>query len=581
MTSVWVKVYIGQDDQDPRTSEIKQIPENISDLKEKVKEKRPNDLNHCDAARLDVYPVGTDVSNLEGAQKLDPQAPMEEVALPKKRGEYLIVVAPKSTLGPAVEQPPPQGTDQQQQQESSLAAQKMLQRSQQIVAQWTQGLTLPTTVDGLRNAVRAVLPKALPSPYHATITGLDQPVGDVLAVANEAALLVPQLAKLVGSIYSSSKFGENEDSVHSLIDALVLDPMKIIGDGADCIFKWNRNGIDASGATVKGLRPDVLMWLPSGVLAFKGEDKALESDIGMARCELLTKLGNFSDTFFGQAQYQICYAAGGSLLEFLVITRDPSGGRPTCSSLTDQVNLSTVRGRSLCVRYAINIARVLVSLQRAHPEGSVVRLGSRITTHSSVVEVFGDFVRKQTKDFTGEVLQDLYQQIKDRQAPCLVYADDNITFTRTNGLTVHISPVGFCGRPPASFAEMVVAGRQILTALIWLHENGWVHRDIRPQNILFADGRWYLMDLEWANIIDSEMARYHPQQEFTPPELIGMEEGKWTSACDMWQFGKLINSWGHLNSNGQNYVSTQRSSTPSNRLSAKESLSHQLFAEAV
>ena len=254
-------------------------------------------------------------------------------------------------------------------------SQKMLQRSQVVVSSWCKELTNPppATVGELITFVNALLPKPLPSPYGLSGTSLDVPVTDVLSVADtpEDALLMPDLASLVTLIYSLSKFGDNEDSVHGLVDSLVLAPMKIVADGASCNLRWNRNGADATGATVKSLRPDVLVWLPSGVLAFKGEDKALESDLQLARSELLLKLGTFSDAFFGRVPYQICYAAGGNSLEFLVIARDRAGG-PALTSLTDPVNLGTVRGRSLCVRYAVNIARVLVSLQKTYPEGSVI-----------------------------------------------------------------------------------------------------------------------------------------------------------------------------------------------------------------
>ena len=126
--------------------------------------------------------------------------------------------------------------------------------------------------------------------------------------------------------------------------------------------------------------------------------------------------------------------------------------------------------------------------------------------------------------------------------------------------------------------EAKYAGHCILTALQWLHDNGWGHRDVRPQNIMFANERWYLMDLEWANTIDSELGDYRPQDEFTPPELVGVEGAIWTTACDMWQFGNLINTWGHLDEDGQQYVTSQLSLPAANWLSAQESLQHAFFA---
>ena len=53
MSSVWVKVYIGENDERPGVLEIEPAPKNIYRLKEKIKEKA--ELK-CPAYRLDVYP---------------------------------------------------------------------------------------------------------------------------------------------------------------------------------------------------------------------------------------------------------------------------------------------------------------------------------------------------------------------------------------------------------------------------------------------------------------------------------------------------------------------------------------------
>ena len=102
------------------------------------------------------------------------------------------------------------------------------------------------------------------------------------------------LWSIASSIYAAQTFGDNEDSVHSLVDRLVLEPMKVVGETANCAFIMNRNGTDASG---ENLRPDVLLWIPSGILAFKGEDKATAADRNVARNELMKKLNCFTDAF--------------------------------------------------------------------------------------------------------------------------------------------------------------------------------------------------------------------------------------------------------------------------------------------
>ena len=405
-------------------------------------------------------------------------------------------------------------------------------------------------------------------------------MNDVIVYTPGDTSLTPELANVQSSIYSLPKFGDNEDSVHSLVDAMILNPIRIVGEGANCNFRINRNGADSTGATVRNLRPDVLLWLPSGVLAFKGEDKAQENERDQARNELMSKLNCFSDAFFGRVPYQICYAVGGTSLEFVVISRNGGVGRPTLLPLTQPMDLSKVRGRSLCVRYAVNIARVLVSLQQTFPEGSVVRLGARVKTETSFIEIFGTFARKKTCHYTGEnVLKELYSLINQSRPPSLVStaSEDGFKIRRGTELTVRIMPVGFCNKTPDCLVEVKIAGRSILGALEWLHDNGYVHRDIRPANVMLAEGRWYLMDLEWANTIDSKLEHYRPSKSFLPPELAGVDGEKWTSACDMWQFGKLMKLWGTLDEQGRFYVSVQAANEPGDRLSAADSLHHEFF----
>lgn len=101
-------------------------------------------------------------------------------------------------------------------------------------------------------------------------------------------------------------------------------------------------------------------------------------------------------------------------------------------------------------------------------------------------------------------------------------------------MTLHVSPVGVCGKRPGSLSEVKAAGRCVLQALQWLHTHNWVHRDIRPDNIMYADGLWYLMDLEWAEKAGSPIGKYTPNRVFPPPELAGADGGTWTVACDLW-----------------------------------------------
>lgn len=84
---------------------------------------------------------------------------------------------------------------------------------------------------------------------------------------------------------------------------------------------------------------------------------------------------------------------------------------------------------------------------------------------------------------------------------------------------------------------------------------------------------------EWANVVDSVIGDYNLNQDYFPPELRGVEDGKWTTACDMWQFGKLLLLWNNLDEAGECLMKAQCSESPCTRLTAKESLTHDFFSQ--
>ena len=93
-TSVWVKLFIGDDDQHPAVFKIKPIPgdiDDINDLRKKIKEEMPNRLAGIDPGELDVYKPGTSYPNLEREMRFDPYDEVPQNTIGKNP---LIVVAP-------------------------------------------------------------------------------------------------------------------------------------------------------------------------------------------------------------------------------------------------------------------------------------------------------------------------------------------------------------------------------------------------------------------------------------------------------------------------------------------------------
>ena len=452
-----------------------------------------------------------------------------------------------------------------------------VERSNDILAAWCQ--PLPSDLNLMANDLPKVLETRLPQPIpSAYYYYQDVPVDDVLLFPCKESNVIPELAIIRETVFFCPKHGNSENSIHSVVDSLILTPMSLIAKRMGCILRINRCVMDISDSTLRNLQPDVLVWLPSGMLAFKGEEMTKETDLPMAMDELLEKMGNLSKASLVRVPFQICYALGGDSLQFMAIDHSPSG-QLTLMQISPVIDLSSVVGRSLCIRYTVNITRVLVWLQKKYPERMKMdKQVFRKETGNSVVMIFEECVIKKTKAFTSEgVLRDLYNEIEQCKPPYLVSLK-KMPRIQKGLLTLYLSPVGRFEKRPATIQEIKHAGRCILFALSWLHSKGWVHRDIRVPNTMFANNEWYLADLEWANKIDSVLGNYYPKEYYLPPELVGVEQGIWTASCDMWQFGKLLQQWGLSDQASRNYISTQSSAMPTNRLSASASLSHQFFA---
>ena len=90
-TTVWVKLHIGENDENPFILKIKSNLDDIFDLKEKIKEKNSNVLRAIDADRLNVYAAGTCYPIKEGAEILAANVKVQaDIAYENP----LIVVAP-------------------------------------------------------------------------------------------------------------------------------------------------------------------------------------------------------------------------------------------------------------------------------------------------------------------------------------------------------------------------------------------------------------------------------------------------------------------------------------------------------
>ncbi len=442
--------------------------------------------------------------------------------------------------------------------------------SREVLDAWSACLDSLPAIDDLRSVINAPLLRPLPYPSWWAGAELHPPDADVATAS--PGLLAPAVEAICTTLFSRQRNGSSEDSLHAVYDSLITDVLVLLRNHVSLGLRLDRNTIDKSGTTKGQTRPDFLCWLPSGILGFKGEEKASAEELHVAREELSSKLAAWTPTFFGEIPYQVGYAAGGETIQFFAMDVR-NGGRIV--SMCDAFTVTTPKARSQCVRMAVNLFRLLRTLQLRFPE-HCLSLGDVITRpESCVVTIHGDFVSKRAAAFTGPELEELYLALLARPIECLARPKKAPKVGAS--LTVQIQPVGFFRNPGEQIKDAV---RSVLTALCGLHEIRWVHRDVRTTNIMEVPGKgWYLMDLEWAQRVGLPLENYAPKRDNSPPEIReGGDAAVWTAAADMWQFGKVLDFWGDNGSSlgemGKDLCLKLMAERPEDRPTAQQALKH-------
>jgi hypothetical protein len=171
--------------------------------------------------------------------------------------------------------------------------------SAQILESWGQPLNALPSIADLDMILSTPLPEPIPiSP--AQLLPDPTPDADVISHSEHSASQLDAIRFFITCYHHD---GTSEASWIPFLDGLIKGVMSLLARKHSLGLFFDRNTIDFS-RTIKGAgRPDLLCWLPNGMLGFKGEEKAEISCFDMAADELLGKLAKVDPLFFGNLPY--------------------------------------------------------------------------------------------------------------------------------------------------------------------------------------------------------------------------------------------------------------------------------------
>ncbi|CAB4374990.1 unnamed protein product [Rhizophagus irregularis] len=397
--------------------------------------------------------------------------------------------------------------------------------------------------------------------------------------------LAKHISCLLTDIFEKQDFDDtSEDMVHWGIDSLIRIPLQIFREslgGGVLPIEMDRNSKDQGTTTVGNKRPDFLCWT-NDVLLFKGEEKADAKDFSIAERELEDKFNKFDPLNFGNIQFMLCYAVAGPNLRFYAIDGSPNASPLNrLVPLSNRLDIKNSRDRVSILCIVINIARIIRTVSGRIPR-PIVPIGKRMKLEKSTITFFDDSVEKMVSlndlphandQNRVAFLLAVYNcakghpgliQIKEGGGPKIRNRGTYRVVFETRGRNIQLNNEN-------EVREMALS---VLTGLAWLHENGYVHCDIRVPNIVFVPGvedyKYVLIDFEHSNT-----------SGFSPSELLKdwdsrtlNKKNKYTTQSDLYQFGKMIRNLNIVNSRDGNEFLNDLSNK---RISSNDLLNHRWF----
>ncbi|TDL14322.1 hypothetical protein BD410DRAFT_797247 [Rickenella mellea] len=351
----------------------------------------------------------------------------------------------------------------------------------------------------------------------------------------------------------------SEDMLHSSVDALLRHPLKAmsvrLGSGKMPIA-MDRNRTNEESSAVTNRRPDFLLWL-NDILLFWGEERAVSG----AEKDLDKDFRMINPVVSGDVNFMICYAVNGRRIRFYATDSDQRKSPTPFLPLTHELDISNFLCRFTVLETVINIARIMMTIRDDLP-AVTYPLGKRMMSgHSEITYNFDGVVKKLLvahlpycePDVESRVkfLCDMYKHTKGHRGLVQVRSDPRLTESGTH-YVVEMTTMG-ARQLPESEEELRVMVKDLVTGLDWLHKGGYLHRDIRNQNVVYdrALKQYVLIDFEHSGKQEGRRSqRRNPAAtSFDGEDWLRdwdygtLDDGVYTKASDMYQLGRFLHDW--------------------------------------
>lgn len=322
---------------------------------------------------------------------------------------------------------------------------------------------------------------------------------------------------------------DTEDSFHHFWDTMIEEPLRFFYDGP-WLAERNKSGEGSSSGT----RPDkVARFGFNSCALWRGEEKGPITS-GDPKMELISKLV----WSYKHLPFLLAYYARAWLVTICALhqVEDPSGGRMIMCRDLVQFNTSRADDRLELVLACISLAKLLKIM------ADVCEINGEVSDMPLIRRASGKIIRphgrKVEKTYSNDDLYFIVTAIYEATRLCPNV--EHLLQRRDGERTIVVQRAAVA--KPRNRDELIACLRCLCEALEWLHTAGFMHRDIRWENVLrdlSNSEKWVLVDLDEAIKSNEGSEAHRLNAKSHAPE---MTAGPHDSMVDIWGIGYLLST---------------------------------------